>query len=97
MLGSNQRPLPCESSVKVCLTFLQLTKCLQTNIFLRQHFSWHCRLFTRLAAQTQIATFGLLARSQALWLRVLEKHFPIGTSIYVVMIRPRWAASERAT
>jgi hypothetical protein len=31
MLGSNQRPLPCEGSVMVCWGFLEIAKCLQMN------------------------------------------------------------------
>ncbi len=30
----------------------------------------------------------------ALWLHVLEKHFSIGTLIYVVMIRLRWRLAK---
>jgi hypothetical protein len=33
MLGSNQRSLPCESSVIVCWEFLELAKCLQIEAF----------------------------------------------------------------
>ena len=33
MLGSNQRPLPCEGSTIVCWTFLELAKYLQTAYF----------------------------------------------------------------
>ncbi len=35
MLGSNQRPLPCESSVIVCWRFLELAKHLEIDVFLR--------------------------------------------------------------
>jgi hypothetical protein len=35
MLGSNQRPLPCEGSVIACWRFLELAKYLQTDVFLR--------------------------------------------------------------
>jgi len=35
MLGSNQRPLPCESSVIVCWRILRLAKSLQMMNFLR--------------------------------------------------------------
>jgi hypothetical protein len=34
MLGSNQRPLPCEGSTVVCWRFLELAKFLQTIVFL---------------------------------------------------------------
>jgi hypothetical protein len=34
MLGSNQRPLPCEGSTIVCLEFLENAKCLQMYRFL---------------------------------------------------------------
>jgi hypothetical protein len=33
MLGSNQRPLPCEGSVIVCWSFLELAKFLQIEGF----------------------------------------------------------------
>src|SRR5215217_7038884 len=51
MLGSNQRPLPCEGSTIVCWRFLELAKFLQTVIFLRQCFSQHFSSFTQVAAQ----------------------------------------------
>ena len=51
MLGSNQRPLPCEGSESVCWGFLELAICLQTAEFLRRHISEHFRSFTRVAAR----------------------------------------------
>jgi hypothetical protein len=51
MLGSNQRPLPCEVSTIVCWRFLELAKFLQTVIFLRQCFSQHFSSFTQVAAR----------------------------------------------
>ena len=33
MLGSNQRPLPCESSAIVCWRFLEFAKSLQIEAF----------------------------------------------------------------
>ena len=33
MLGSNQRPLPCEGSAMVCWTFLDFAKYLQIEVF----------------------------------------------------------------
>src|SRR5918997_4987539 len=51
MLGSNQRPLPCEGSVKVCWRFLEVAEFLQITVFLGWHFSQHFRRFTRVAAQ----------------------------------------------
>jgi hypothetical protein len=50
MLGSNQRPLPCECSVIVCWGFLELAKFLQMHrffTFLSQQF----RRFARVVAQ----------------------------------------------
>src|SRR5829696_6905613 len=39
MLGSSQRPLPCEGSTIVCWRFLELAKCLQTcRFFALTHF-----------------------------------------------------------
>ncbi len=39
MLGSNQRPLPCEGSATVCWSFLELAKLLQIAVLPRQRFS----------------------------------------------------------
>ena|SRR5918995_4456764 len=39
MLGSNQRPLPCEGSVIVCWRFLELAKLLQITVFSLKSFS----------------------------------------------------------
>jgi hypothetical protein len=39
MLGSNQRPLPCEGSTIGCWRFLELAKYLQTTVFLLWYFS----------------------------------------------------------
>jgi hypothetical protein len=50
MLGSNQRPLPCEGSTIVCWRFLDLAKCLQIDIFSLIDFSQYFRRFTRVAA-----------------------------------------------
>jgi hypothetical protein len=50
MLGSNQRPLPCEGSTIVCWRFLELAKYLQIIVFLLWHFSRYFRRFTRVAA-----------------------------------------------
>ncbi len=33
MLGSNQRPLPCEGSVMVCWQYLEIAKRLQIEVF----------------------------------------------------------------
>jgi hypothetical protein len=39
MLGSNQRPLPCEGSTIVCWRFLGVAKCLQMyRFFALTHF-----------------------------------------------------------
>jgi hypothetical protein len=51
MLGSNQRPLPCEGSTIVCWRFLELAKCLQIDIFSLIDFSQYFRRFTRVAAR----------------------------------------------
>jgi hypothetical protein len=51
MLGSNQRPLPCEFSAVVCWGFLELAKSLQIAVFLRRRFSQAFRRFTRVAAR----------------------------------------------
>ena len=51
MLGSNQRPLPCEGSTIVCWRFLELAKYLQIIVFLLWYFSQHFRRFTRVAAR----------------------------------------------
>ena len=50
MLGSNQRPLPCEGSVIDCWRFLEIAKCLQMDVFSLRGFSQHFRIFTRVAA-----------------------------------------------
>ena len=51
MLGSNQRPLPCEGSVIDCWRFLEIAKCLQMDVFSLRGFSQHFRIFTRVAAR----------------------------------------------
>jgi hypothetical protein len=51
MLGSNQRPLPCESCVMVCWGFLEVAKCLQIAVFLRRRISEHFRRFAQVAAR----------------------------------------------
>jgi hypothetical protein len=51
MLGSNQRPLPCEGSKILCWRFLELAKLLEMDVFLRQCFSQRFRRFTRVAAR----------------------------------------------
>ncbi len=51
MLGSNQRPLPCEGSAIVCWEFLELAKCLQMEAFGLRRFSQPFRKFTRVAAR----------------------------------------------
>src|SRR5215208_4948458 len=38
MLGSNQRPPPCEGSTIACWRCLEIAKCLQIEVFLRWHF-----------------------------------------------------------
>jgi hypothetical protein len=50
MLGSNQRPLPCEGSAIVCWMFPKLAKFLQMEIFDLWRFSRPFRRFTRVAA-----------------------------------------------
>jgi hypothetical protein len=50
MLGSNQRPLPCEGSAIVFWSFLEFPKCLQITVFLYFHFSLHFRIFVWVAA-----------------------------------------------
>jgi hypothetical protein len=50
MLGSNQRPLPCEGSAIVSWMFPKLAKFLQITNFLRKHDSQVFRIFTRVAA-----------------------------------------------
>ncbi len=39
MLGSNQRPLPCESSAIVCWRFLEFAKLLPMDVFGQRDFS----------------------------------------------------------
>src|SRR5215210_10504 len=51
MLGSNQRPLPCEVSTIVCWRFLEFAKSLQISILSLRRFSQHFRVFTRVAAR----------------------------------------------
>jgi hypothetical protein len=51
MLGSNQRPLPCEGSEMVCWRFLELAKCLQIGALGLGPFSQPFRVFTRVAAR----------------------------------------------
>jgi hypothetical protein len=51
MLGSNQRPLPCEGSAMVCWGFLELAELPQIAVFLRCCFSQMFRRFTRVAAR----------------------------------------------
>src|SRR5215203_212586 len=51
MLGSNQRPLPCEGSVMVCSRFLEVAKLLQIDVFCLLDFSQYFRRFTRVAAR----------------------------------------------
>jgi len=51
MLGSNQRPLPCEGSATVCWTFLEIAKYLQMTKMLPCYFSQYFRKFTRVAAR----------------------------------------------
>jgi hypothetical protein len=51
MLGSNQRPLPCEGSVIFCWRFLEVAKCLQIAVFLLCRLSQAFRIFTRVAAR----------------------------------------------
>ena len=51
MLGSNQRPLPCEGSAIVCWRVLDLAKSLQITVFLRRRISQLFRRFTRVAAR----------------------------------------------
>ena len=51
MLGSNQRPLPCEGSKIVCWRFLEIAEYLQITEFPRWRISRHFRRFTRVAAR----------------------------------------------
>jgi hypothetical protein len=51
MLGSNQRPLPCEGSAIVFQRFLELAEYLQIAVLLRPRISQHFRTFTRVAAR----------------------------------------------
>jgi len=51
MLGSNQRPLPCEVSTIVCWRFLEFAKSLQISILTICCFSSVFRIFTRVAAR----------------------------------------------
>src|SRR5688500_18061048 len=51
MLGSNQRPLPCEGSVIDCRRSLGIAKCPQIAIFYREHFALVFRRFTQVAAR----------------------------------------------
>jgi hypothetical protein len=51
MLGSNQRPPPCESRATACWGFPELSKCLQIAVFLLGRFSQHFSRFTRVAAR----------------------------------------------
>jgi hypothetical protein len=53
MLGSNQRPLPCEGSTIVCRRFLEVAKFLQIGAFSLRRLSQHFRRFTRVAAHDQ--------------------------------------------
>jgi hypothetical protein len=63
MLGSNQRPLPCEGSVIVCWRFLELAKYLQITAFLRSCFSQGFRGFTRVAGRLLHTTRRMLQAS----------------------------------
>jgi hypothetical protein len=51
MLGSNQRPLPCEGSVIVCWRFLEISKYLQMEAIRLWRFSQPFRRFIRVAAR----------------------------------------------
>src|SRR5215210_999765 len=51
MLGSKQRPLPCEGSTIVCCRFLELANFPQTAVFLRRRIFQLFRRFTRVAAR----------------------------------------------
>jgi hypothetical protein len=59
MLGSDQRPLPCEGGGTGCWGFLELAQSLQMADFLCQLFSWHFQLFTRVAAGLLHRRYGL--------------------------------------
>jgi hypothetical protein len=61
MLGSNQRPLPCEGSTIVCRRFLKLAKLLRIDVFSLKDLSQQFRRFTRVAARL-LHTIGQLQR-----------------------------------
>ena len=52
MLGSNQRPLPCESSTIVFWRFPKVAKCLRIEVLGPRRFSQTFRIFTHVAAQS---------------------------------------------
>src|SRR5215204_3436432 len=56
MLGSNQRPLPCEGSTLVCWKFVELAECLQMYILAKRTFSSFPEIYpgcSTVAAQTR--------------------------------------------
>jgi hypothetical protein len=89
MLGSNQRPLPCEGSAIGCWRFLELAKCLQIAIFPRYHFSQYSRRFTWVAAR-------LLHNSAVPRYLGLHQRLMLIAATSVVVLRtgvmPRWLA-----
>jgi hypothetical protein len=62
MLGSNQRPLPCEGSVIVCRRVREFAKCLQILVLGLWRISQLFRRFTRVAARTRANTSFLCGR-----------------------------------
>src|SRR5688500_4462309 len=72
MLGSNQRPLPCESSATVRWRFLAFAKLPQTHVFRRRHISRHFTSFTRVAARLLHKRGQLLLRLES------HGHLPLG-------------------
>jgi hypothetical protein len=59
MLGSNQRPLPCEGSTIGCWRCLEIAKCLQIVVFLRRRISLRFRRFIRVVAWLLRRGYGL--------------------------------------
>jgi hypothetical protein len=60
MLGSNQRPLPCEGSKIACQSVVEITKSLQIAIFFRAHCALVFGRFTRVCCMVAAQGYGLM-------------------------------------
>ena len=60
MLGSNQRPLPCESSKIACQSVVELAKSLQIAIFVRAHCALDFRRFTLVCCMVAVQGYSLM-------------------------------------